>query len=272
MKSAVYNNPIEKKNEYKVLFFAGAETRNDKFNIFTGSFIRLMNQILEDDFEFIRGIYYNASMLNVIWALNNAQKPITDPENEKITSAAFTQIISAGLAPDTQLIITSSSSGSIVAAQTACYLAYKNRNNIYFHKPFHLVLGASMISEQSRLYRQLLHYQKEGTIGIIIHNEVQDEGDTSAGVGGTTRMEAYTNAFGLMFPWFSNKFSGPSFLNTDPVKGHIHRKRSKTVQKALDYLDVILVKHKLAGTHYCDRAISVINEEKAKPLKLPGAL
>ena len=54
-----------------------------------------------------------------------------------------------------------------------------------------------MISEKSDLYRQLLHYQKEGTIGTIIHSEVQDEGDTSAGVGGTTRMEAYGNAFGL---------------------------------------------------------------------------
>jgi len=267
MHATEHNNPVGKKNEYKVLFFAGAETRNDKYNVFTGSFIRLMKQILEDDFEFIRGIYYNASIINVIWALNNAQKPITDPENEKITSAAFTQIISAGLAPETQLVITSSSSGSIVAAQTACYLAYKNRNNIYFHKPFHLVLGASMISEQSELYKQLIHYQKEGTIGTIIHSEVQDEGDTSAGVGGTTRMEAYCNAFGLVFPWFSNKFSGPSFLNTDPEKGHIHRRRSKTVQKALDYIGVILVKHKLAGTNYCERAISVIKEEKAKLVK-----
>jgi len=261
MKGIKNIKPVGGKRDYMVLFFAGAETRNDKFNIFTGSFIRLMKQILEDDFDFIRGIYYNASMLNVIWALNNAQKPIIDPATEKITSAAFIQIISAGLAPETQLIITSSSSGSIVAAQTACYLARKNRNNIYFHKPFHLVLGASMISEQSDLYRQLLHYQKEGTIGTIIHSEVQDEGDTSAGVGGTTRMEAYGNAFGLMFPWFSKKFSRPSFLNTDPEKGHIHRKRSKTVQKALDYISVILVKHKLAGTYYCERAISVISKE-----------
>ena len=123
MKGIETIKPAGGKKDYMVLFFAGAETRNDKFNIFTGSFIRLMKQILEDDFEFIRGIYYNSSMMNVIWALNNAQKPIIDPENEKITSAAFKQIISAGLAPETQLIITSSSSGSIVAAQTACYLA-----------------------------------------------------------------------------------------------------------------------------------------------------
>jgi hypothetical protein len=256
------NKPFDKKEKYKILFFAGAETRENKFNIFTGSFIKLMSEILGNDFEFIKGIYYPTSALNVIWALNNAQKPISNPENQKITTAAFIQIISAGLSPDTQLIITSSSSGSIVAAQTACYLARQNRNNVYFHKPFHLVLGASMISEKSELYKQLLHYHKEGTIGTIIHAEVQDEGDTSAGVGGSTRMEAYSNAFGLMCPWFSKKFHGPSFLNTHPLKGHIHRKRSKTVQKALDYIDIILVKHKLAGEYYRDKAVLVIKGEK----------
>jgi hypothetical protein len=255
-------NPPDKKEKYKVLFFAGAETRENKFNIFTGSFIKLMGEILGKDFEFIKGIYYPTSALNVLWALNNAQKPLGEPENHKITAAAFRQIVSSGLSPDTQLIIISSSSGSIVAAQTACYLARKNRNNVYFHKPFHLVLGASMLSERSELYRQLLQYHKEGTIGTIIHEEIQDAGDTSAGVGGLTRKEAYSNAFGLMFPWLSKKYHGPSFLNTHPLKGHIHRKRSKTVQKALDYIDIILVKHKLAGEYYSEKAVLVIKGEK----------
>jgi hypothetical protein len=253
------SKPPDKKEKYKVLFFAGAETRENKFNIFTGSFIQLMSEILGNDFEFIKDIYSDYSAINVIWALNNAQKPLSDPENHKITTSAFSQIVSAGLSPDTQLIIISSSSGSIVAAQTACYLARKNRNNVYFHKPFHLVLGASMLSENSDLYKQLLHYHREGTIGTIIHDEIQDEGDTSAGVGGLTRKEAYSNAFGLMCPWFSKKYNGPSFLNTHPLKGHIHRKRSKTVQKALDYINIILIKHKLAGEHYKEKALAVIN-------------
>lgn len=131
----------DKKDKYKVWFFAGGETRNDKFNIFTGSYVRLMTKIMEEDFEFIKGIYFRYLMMNVIWALNNAQRPIANPENEKVFVTAFRQIIDAGLSPETQLIITSSSSGSIVAAQTACYLAQTNRNNIYFRKPFHLVLG-----------------------------------------------------------------------------------------------------------------------------------
>ncbi len=249
--------------KYKVWFFAGGESRDDKFNVFTGSFIRIMSKILRNDFELIKGIYFKAPMMNVIWALNNAQKPQSDPENQKITTAAFNQIVAAGLSPDTQLVITSSSSGSIVAAQTACYMAEKNRNNVYFSKPFHLVLGASMISTESGLFRQLLHYQKEGTIGTIIHEEIQDEGDNSAGVGGATRFEAYKNAFGIIFPWLSRRFKGPSFLNTHPVKGHIHRRRSQTVQKAIDYIDLILIRNRLAGEHYMKGAIEVLNEVKA---------
>jgi hypothetical protein len=118
-----------------------------------------------------------------------------------------------------------------------------------------------MLSSRSALYRKLLLYQKEGTIGTILHDEVQDKGDSSAGVGGTSRTEAYTNAFGLILPFLSGKFKGPSFLNTHPEKGHIHRKRSKTVQKALDYIDIILVQHKLAGNRYKEKAVEVVNSE-----------
>jgi hypothetical protein len=262
MESDNFKETRNLRDKYMIWFFAGGETRDNRFNIFTGSFIRLMKQILEENFEFIKGIYYKSPMMNVIWALNNAQKPIVNPENKKITVAAFRQIIAAGLAPDTQLVITSSSSGSIVAAQTACYLAEKNRNNIYFKKPFHLVLGASLLSPQSDLFKQLVHYQKEGTIGTILHDEVQDEGDSSAGVGGLSRLEAYSNAFGLMFPLLSRKFTGPSFLNTHPEKGHLHRRRSKTVEKALDYIEVIMIRHKLAGNHYMEKAAAVVKEER----------
>jgi hypothetical protein len=255
------HNTSSIKGKYMVWFFAGGETRDDRFNIFTGSFIRLMKQILGDDFEFIKGIYYKSPMMNVIWALNNAQRPIINPEKQKLTTAAFEQIIAAGLSPQTQLVITSSSSGSIVAAQTACYMAEKNRNNVYFRKPFHLVLGASMISPESELFRQLIHYQKEGTIGTILHEEVQDKGDNSAGVGGLSRMEAYRNAFGLIFPLFSKKYSGPSFLNTHPLKGHIHRRRSKTVQKALDYIEIILIRNKLAGEYYGEIATRILSSD-----------
>jgi len=255
----VYNN-----NKYKVWFFAGGETRDDKFNVFTGSFIQLMKKILKDDFEFIKGIYFKYPMMNVFWALNNSQKPIANHDDNKIFMTAFSQIVNAGLSPETQLIITSSSSGSVVAAQTACYLAQKNMNNIYFKKPFHLVLGASMISSKSALYKQLLQYQKGGIIGVILHDEVQDEGDSSAGVGGTSRLEAYKNAFGLMIPSLSRKFSGPSFMDTNPQTGHIHRRRSQTVQKAIDYIDIILIRNKLAGEYYKTLAETTLGNQLGK--------
>lgn len=245
----------------KVLFFAGGETQDDKFNIFTGSFIRLMKKIMEDDFDFIRGIYFRLPMINVIWALNHAQNPVKDADGKKIIAKAFQQIIETCQSPEIQLIIVSSSTGSVVAAQTACYLAEKNKNKLYFIKPFHLVLGASMIAPESDLYKQLIHYQHEGKIGIILHDEMQDDGDTSYGVGGTSRMEGYRNAFGLMLPFFSAKFHGPSFLNTNPANGHIHRRRSQTIQKAFDYISIIFIKYNLAGDHYRDMA-KIIVENK----------
>jgi hypothetical protein len=247
--------------KYKVLFFAGGETRDDKFNIFTGSFINLMQKVLGNDFDFIRGIYYKYPMMNVIWALNHAQRPVANPENKKIFMEAYRQISGICISPDIQPIIISSSSGSVMAAQTACYLAQQNINKVFLNKPFHLVLGASMICPESDLYKQLIHYQEEGKIGTILNDEMQDEGDTSYGVGGTTRMEAYKNALGLMFPFLSRKFKGASFLNTNTETGHIHRRRSKTVQKAIDYVNIIMIEHGLAGVYYKEKAIAVIKEE-----------
>jgi hypothetical protein len=256
----------ETKDRYMVWFFAGGETNDNKFNIFTGSFIRLMKKILEDDFEFIKGVYFNIPMMNVIWALSHAQKPVANPEKNRIIAAAEKQLTTIKYSQDAHLVITSSSSGSIVAAQTACFLAEINRDKKYFTKPFHLVLGASMLSPESDLYRQLIHYQKEGIIGEILHNEVQDEGDSSFGVGGISRWEAYTNALELILPIFSEKFKRPSFLNTHPEKGHIHRRRSQTIQKAIDYINIILIVHKLAGDLYMEKALMVVKEELVKGL------
>jgi hypothetical protein len=245
-----------------VWFFAGGESGDDKFNVFTGSFIRLMKDILGDDFEHVRGIYFKTPMMNVAWALNNAQRPINGSRRSKITDQAFRQLTTNGKGPDTQLIIVSSSSGSVVAAQTAYRLAEMNSKRQYFSKPFHLALGASMVSKDSELFIHLLEYQRKGNIGKIILDELQDEGDSSIGAGSTTRVKAWLNAFGLMLPYFSSKYKRPSFLNTHPEKGHLHRRRSQTVQKAIDYIDVILIKNNLAGDHYRDKAIDLITKAK----------
>lgn len=254
-------NTVSRDNRIMIWFFAGAETRDDKFNVFTGSFIKLMKEIMGERFDFIRGVSYKSNMRNVAWALNNSQKPAANPDRIRIISNAFNQIISNGYTPDTQLVIVASSSGTVVAAQTACFLAEKNREKLIFTKPYHLALGASMVATGSRLFMQLASYKKKGLIGSLIHDELQDEGDSSNGVGSTTRFYAWMNALGLMMPWFSWKHKGPSFLNTHPVKGHLHRRRSQTVRKALDFIHVLLVEKNLAGDYYKEKAQKVINRE-----------
>jgi hypothetical protein len=261
---AVYtelNNIQESREKIKVWFFAGAETRDDKFNVFTGSFIRLMREIFGNEFGLITGVFYSTNMRNVAWALNNSQKPFSFPDGNKFVSNAVKQIVKNGYTPDTRLILVSSSAGSVMAAQTACYLAEMNSGKLFFRKPVHIALGASMVSVKSQLFRKLVELQEEEQVGSLIHDDLQDDGDSSTGAGSTSRFRAWMNAIGLMLPWISWKHSGPSFLNIHPVNGHIHRRRSQTIHKALDFINVLLVKHNLAGEHYRQRALNVLERE-----------
>lgn len=260
----VEKNKDQFAGKYMVWFFAGGESRDNKFNMFTGSFIKFMKQILGDDFDLVKGIYFSMPMMNVAWALNNSQAPLPDPDKKEILQVALQQMIHDSFFPDTRLVIVSSSSGSVVAAQVACYIAERNRDWLILRVPFDIALGATMISKESEIFRKLVAYQKKGIIGKIIYDDLQDEGDSSKGVGGTSRRQAWANAFGLMFPQLTGKHSGPSFLNTHPVKGHLHRRRSQTVQKALDFVEVILVKHNLAGDHYREKAKLLLTEESLK--------
>ncbi len=246
----------------KVWFFAGGEAGTEKLNAFTGSYIRLMKEILSDDFDVIKDIYFRMPMMNVISALNHSQKPLEHPLENKLVKKAWTQITGDVSSVNLKLVLTSSSSGSVIAAQTACYLAEQNSRNRGSSMPFDLALGASMISTDSDLFLKLADYQRKGLIGSIVYNDLQDEDDNITGIGGRSKIEAYTNAFELILPVFSKKFNRPSFLNTHHEKGHVHRKRSKTLQKAIDFIDVLLVKHKLAGNGYAEKAAKAIQELK----------
>jgi len=252
---------MQEEQKYLVAFFAGGETRDNLFNIFTGSFIKFLSQLFEENFTLVKGIYFRFPMLNVIWALNNAQKPVENPEKNKITSAAFEQLACEKNNSSDILIILSSSSGGIVAAQTACYLAQENLKNSYYINPFHVAIGTSFISKKSDLFLKLLEYQRKGVIGKIIFDDLQDKEDSINGIGGQSRKEAWSNAFGLMFPFISKKFKRPSFLNTNHEKGHYHRRRSQTVQKAKDFIEVIFLKNELAGDKYSEKAAAVLRLE-----------
>jgi hypothetical protein len=252
---------MQEEQKYHIAFFAGGETHDNHFNVFTGSFIKFLSQLFEENFTLVKGIYFRFPMFNVIWALNNAQKPVLNPEQNKMTSAAFEQLVCEKNNSKDILIILSSSSGGIVAAQTACYLAQENIKHRYYDNPFHVAIGTSLISKKSDLFLKLLEYQSKGIIGKIVFDDLHDKEDSVNGVGGQSRGEAYSNAFGLVFPVLSKRFTGPSFLNTNHYNGHFHRRRSQTVLKAKDFIEVIFIKNKLAGNKYCNKAATLLKIE-----------
>ena len=146
---------------------------------------------------------------------------LTGVRRSKITDRAIRQVnIKREPVLMTQLIIVSSSSGSVVAAQTAYRLAEMNRNRQYFRKPFHLALGASMISKDSELFNNLLEHQKKGNIGKIIFDDLQDEGDSSNGVGSTSRGPGLEQCIWINVPIiFSQSTRVLHFLIYTPKKG-----------------------------------------------------
>jgi hypothetical protein len=233
--------------DHRFFFFAGGDYRSEGANAFTGNFIRYLSEIMGTRFSVIRGIYRSTPLANVIWALNRAQAPEKRPLHNQVLRSSLGQITSDPNISTSRVTLISSSYGSVVAAQAACCLAEKQINEGILSGAFNLALGASMVSKKSALYRKLLWYQEKGIIGTIIYDELQDEGDNSNGLGGETRLEAFANGIGICFPFLTFKYQGPSFLNTNPVSGHLHRVRAQSVQKALDFLQVILVDYELGG-------------------------
>ncbi len=232
---------------HRFFFFAGGDYVEGEGNAFTANFIQYFSSILGQQFNVIKGIYKSPSLANVIWALNRAQKPVKHPERNRILASSMDQIVQDPQTAVSRLIIVSSSYGSVVAAQVACNLAERQLKENFLSQPFDIALGASMVSKESELYCKLLYYRDKGIIGTIIYDALQDEGDNSNAIGGTTKMEAFANGLGICFPILTRKFEGPSFLNNHPVNGHLHRVRAQTVQKAKDFVRTILVDYQLGG-------------------------
>lgn len=233
--------------EHRLFFFAGGDHTDGKGNTFTETFISYLSEILKHRFSIIQGIYHPSPLMNVVWALNRAQIPEKFPSRNKIISSAVNQIISDPCTASSRLTLVSSSYGSVVAAQTACRLAALHLREKLLDHPFNLAMGASMVSKESPLYRKLLDYQEKGIIENIIYDELQDHGDNSNGIGGTSKIEAYVNALGICFPFLSRTFKGPSFLNKNPVSGHLHRVRAQSAHKAKDFLQTLLIDYRLGG-------------------------
>jgi hypothetical protein len=245
----------------RIYFFAGGEYREKDNNAFTANFIRDMETILGDNFILIRDIYHERPLANVVWALNRAQKPLEDPAHDRLVARSVAQI-DESCPPSEKPVLVSSSYGSVMAAQAACLLAGQRKREGVQAEPFDLALGASLVSKESHLYRQLLQYRDEGLIGKILYDELQDEGDNSVGIGGRNRLQGYLNALGICFPFLTRKYSGPSFLNTDPITGHIHRVRSKSIGKAHDFIRIILIDSGLGGEEGKRKAEEVVGNRQ----------
>jgi hypothetical protein len=243
---------------HRFFFFAGGDYQEGQGNAFTSNFIQYLSAILSHQFSIIGGIYQPSPLLNVVWALNRAQNPVRFPDRDPIISSSVQQILSCAQTPVSKVTLVSSSYGSVVAGQAACFLAEKQIREKILAKPFDLALGASMISEKSALFKRLLHYRDRGIIGTILYHELQDEGDNSKGIGGVSKWDAYTNALGICFPFLSVRHKGPSFLNNHPVKGHLHRVRAQSEQKARDFIQTILIDHQLGGHENKEKASRVL--------------
>jgi len=245
--------------EHRFFFFAGGEYREGHNNAFTVNFFQYLNDIFGPRFSVIKGIYHPWPMMNVIWALNRAQEPEKFPLQNRIISSSLDQIIADPHTATSQVTLLSSSYGSVVAAQAACYLAEQYQKGNQLSRPFNVALGTSLISNKSGLFLKLKQFEEMGFINCIIYDELQDAGDNSQGIGGRTRFEAYTNSLGISFPFLTRKFNGPSFLNNNPVSGHLHRVRAQSAQKAKDFIGTLLIDYQLGGEEAKIRAKLLIS-------------
>jgi len=227
-----------------IWFFAGGTFANGRTNAFTATFIGEAANQYGDRFRVVEGIYHKWSFFNVLWALTWAQRPFRHPERRKYMQKAIKQISFDGETLDssnlsTHAIMIASSYGSVVAAQFGVFLGQMIRNKKTGLKTFDLLLGTTVLSPESDLFKQLVQLRSEGIIRKLLYHEMQDEGDNAAGLAGRNRLTAYLKALGIVFPWLTIRYSGPSFLNQHPQKGHIHQRRAHSTEKAMDFLRVL---------------------------------
>lgn len=174
---------------------------------------------------------------------------------------AFERILADTNQQADQINIVSSSFGTVLASQLAIKLA-----RFYEDKPaqpeINLILGASMLEKDSKLFQELIKFQQEGSIVCIIHDELQDEGDNVNGMCGKSRLQAFANAFKIACVFGGNYLGQPSILNNHPNKGHIHLQRAQSVQKGKDFVEVSLIDYELGGPRIRERALEIMSQRE----------
>jgi len=256
--SYALNNPIVNidKDGKKVYFFPGLKYDPNNLKKFTKTFIRVMSGALgKKDFSTVTVGHRNVPQ-NLQWQADHGSIPISNLKDDKVLrkSVKFVTDDFHKCNQGEPLNLVGSSYGSVVAAQTALYIA-KNRDNLKISSETEIsvTLITSAVSKTSPLYKALIN------AGVtVIYDEVQDEGDNVTGIAGNTPEEGAQNTVGITLPWLSKKYSGPSILSDE----HIHNQRADDPEKAYNAIDVMLSDNELEGQTASDHATLEIFEDQ----------
>ena len=228
-------------------------------NLFTKTYCRQMREIMESKFVLLHCSDKKHSVNNVLWALWHAQYPLRNPAHDSRIRNALKTLASDTLNWKSHISLVSSSYGTVVAAQLALYLVNNRQKLGLGTEPVNVVFGASMLSEKSRLFKELERLKNDNQIGCIVYDELQFPGDNVTGMCGRSRLHAITEVCRIAFPVFGTYKGQPSILNKDPLTGHIHRKREISANQVNDYISIPLIDYELAGPWFKIRAAESIS-------------
>ncbi len=243
-----------------VWYIAGANVgSHGDTNLFTRTYCKRMTAIMESKFFVVHSSNKPFGLNNVLWALWHAQYPIKNPMRDKRIRNSIAMLMADSINRKSRITLVSSSYGTVVAAQLALYLVDNRQSLGLGSEPLNLVFGASMVSVNSMLYKELENLKRENRIGCIVYDELQFPGDNVTGLCGRTRLHALTEVCRIAFPVFGTYKGQPSILNKDPITGHVHRKREISADKVNDYISTPLIKYQLAGPWFKIRALESLS-------------
>ncbi|MCX6224897.1 MAG: hypothetical protein NTV01_09155 [Bacteroidia bacterium] len=250
----------EELSPHVVWYVAGANvgSRGDT-NLFARTYCQRMREIMGSKFFVVHCTDKSSTVGNGLWALWHGQYPIKNPMHDKRIRNSIIRLMADSINRKSQITLISSSYGTVVAAQLALYLVNNRQSLGLGPDPVNLVFGASMLSDKSRLFKDLEKLKNENQIGSIVYEELQYPGDNVSGMCGTTRLHAISEVIRIACPVIGKYRGQPSIFNKDPVTGHTHRKREISADQVNDYFSTPLIKYQLAGPWFKIRALESLS-------------
>lgn len=245
----------------------GAYHGKNSPNAFTRTYCGIMNDLLGEDFKIIDEPVSKSSIRNVAWALSRGQKPMRKPEKDEKTMIAFMSIMGALHEETSDINIVSSSFGTALTAQVGIMLADFFITTGKQNPEINLVMGASMVSRESKLYHKLEELRNEGSLNTLIYDELQDPGDNVTGMCGNSRVAAFAKGLRMSFVIFGKYQGQPSILNNNPQTGHLHLQRAQSGEKAEKFLEVTLIDYALAGDELRGKAMEILRKTDSVAVK-----